>query len=96
MIEKVLDIQRQISDLKEELRNELKILGASGHAKLQSWDDKYGFYATYLISDDAELLKDAEIDGWISTSCNPIVLRSTGKELPKDDPRIITIDREDT
>ena len=92
MIEHFIKLRNQIGELKKQSRNELRKLESTGNAKFQQWSDKYGSYSTWLVSDDAALLADAEIDGWINTSCNPIVLRSTGEELTSWDTRIIRID----
>ena len=92
MIEHFIKLRTQIEDLKKQSRIELRKLESTGNAKFQQWGDKYGFYSTWLVSDDAALLADAEIDGWVNTSCNPIVLRSTGEELASWDDRIVRID----
>ena len=92
MIEHALELQKSIDSLKKEIEEELARLTTTGNAKLCHWSDKYDSYSTWLLSEDADLLADVEIDGWICTDRNPLVRRSTGEILPRDDPRIIEVE----
>jgi hypothetical protein len=89
-VKSVLELKDKIEAEKLILKNNLEQLQRLGFAKLFHWDDKYDFHATWVVSEDKNLLSEIKgIDGW--SDKDDYIYQEYGKWLSKDDLRLIRI-----